>query len=196
MVNDPVRRKILTFLIFTGNAGVITTISSVIFSFLSLQETGFFSIEMLVLAAGITLLIFSAYSGFIDRKLSKFIEKLLKKYTYLDVKDYYSLLNLEGDYRVSELKVEEGDWVDQNSLKNLKLDEEGVLVLGIKRPNGEYIGAPYGKTEIKIGDILILYGESSGLKNLEKRKKGETGDEQHDDAVSEHSKRKKEQEDN
>lgn len=196
MVNDPVRRKILTFLIFTGNAGVITTISSVIFSFLSLQETGFFSIEMLVLAAGITLLIFSAYSEFIDRKLSKFIEKLLKKYTYLDVKDYYSLLNLEGDYRVSELKVEEGDWVDQNSLKNLKLDEEGVLVLGIKRPNGEYIGAPYGKTEIKIGDILILYGANSGLKNLEKRKKGETGDEQHDDAVSEHSKKKKEQEDN
>ncbi len=31
VVNDPVRRKILTILIFLGNAGIITTISSVIF---------------------------------------------------------------------------------------------------------------------------------------------------------------------
>lgn len=193
MVKDPVRRKILTFLIFTGNAGIITTISSVIFSFISLQETGFFSMEMLVLTSGIGLLILLSYSDFIDRKLSILIERLLKKYTHLDVKDYYSLLNLEEDYRVSELKVEQGDWVNQKSLKQLQLDKEGVLILGIKRANGEYLGAPYGETKIKVDDILILYGESSGLKNLEDRKKGSSGDEEHDDAVSEQNKKKEEQ---
>lgn len=192
-VKDPVRRKILTLLIFTGNAGIITTISSLIFSFISLKETGFFSVEMLVLIAGIGLLIFLAYSDFVDRKLSRIIDKMLKKYTYLDVKDYYSLLNLEGDYRVSELKVEQGDWVLEKSLNELQLDKEGVLVLGIKRANGEYIGAPYGKTKIEVDDVLILYGESSGLKNLEDRKKGSAGDEEHDDAVSEQNKKKVEQ---
>ncbi len=193
MVKDPVRRKILTMLIFTGNAGIITTISSVIFSFISIQETGFISVEMGVLAGGIGLLIFLAYSDFVDRRLSRFIEKLLKKYTYLDVRDYYSLLNLEGDYRVSEIKVEEGDWVNEKSLKELQLDKEGVLVLGIKREDGEYLGAPYGKTNVKVGDILILYGESSGLKELEDRKKGKGGDEEHDDAVNEQNKKKAEQ---
>ncbi len=131
MVKDPVRRKILTLLIFTGNAGIITTISSVVFSFISLQETGIISIEMLILTGGIALLIFLAYSDFVDRKLSRFIEKLLKKYTYLDVKDYYSLLNLESDYRVSELKVEEGDWVYEKSLKELQLDTYYPLELKI-----------------------------------------------------------------
>lgn len=193
VVKNPVRRKILTFLIFTGNAGIITTVSTVLFSFLSLQETGFLSVEMLVLASGIGLLIFLGYSDFIDRKLSVIIEGLLKKSTYLDVKDYYSLLNLEGDYRVSELKVEQGDWVSQKALKELQLDKEGVLILGIKRANGEYIGAPYGKTKIKENDILILYGESSGLKNLEERKKGITGDEEHENAVSEQNEKKEKQ---
>ena len=193
MVKDPVRRKILTFLIFTGNAGIITTISSVIFSFISLQETGFLSFEMLILAGGIALLIFLAYSDLVDRKLSRFIEKLLKKYTYLDVKDYYSLLNLESDYRVSELKVEEGDWVNEKSLKELQLDKEGVLILGVKRADGEYIGAPYGQTKVEINDIIILYGEESGLQNLEDRKKGSGGDEEHDEAVNEQNKKKEEQ---
>ncbi|HKL36547.1 MAG TPA: TrkA C-terminal domain-containing protein [Salegentibacter sp.] len=195
MVKDPVRRKILTLLIFTGNAGIITTISSVVFSFISLQETGIISIEMLILTGGIALLIFLAYSDFVDRKLSRFIEKLLKKYTYLDVKDYYSLLNLESDYRVSELKVEEGDWVYEKSLKELQLDKEGVLVLGIKRANGDYLGAPYGKTKIEIDDIIILYGEKSDLQSLEDRKTGSGGDEEHKDAVDKQNKKKDEQDD-
>jgi len=190
VVKNPARRKILTFLIFTGNAGIITTISTVIFSFLSLQETGFLSVEMLVLLGGIGLLIFLGYSDFIDRKLSFIIEKLLKKYTYLDVKDYYSLLNLEAGYRVSELKVEQGGWVSQKVLRELQLDKEGVLILGIKRANGDYIGAPCGKTKIKENDILILYGESSRLKNLEERKKGITGDEEHENAVSEQNEKR------
>lgn len=133
VVNDPVRRKFLTILIFLGNAGIITTISSVIFSFISIEESGFFSTEVLVFFSGLILLIALAKSSFVDRKLSLLIDKMLKKYTHLDVRDYYSLLHLEEDFRVSELKVKEEDWLNRNTLDQLKLDEEGVRVLGIKR---------------------------------------------------------------
>lgn len=47
VVDNPVRRKFLTFLIFLGNAGVIKTISSVIFSFLSLERSNSFLMENL-----------------------------------------------------------------------------------------------------------------------------------------------------
>lgn len=194
VVNDPVRRKILTILIFLGNAGIITTISSVIFSFISIEESGFFSTEIVVLISGLLLLIFLSRSKFIDRKLSAVINKALQQYTDLEVKDYYSLLHLEGDYRVSELKATGDDWLSGETLNELQLDAEGVRVLGIRRENGDYIGAPVGKTRIKKGDIVILYGKTSTIQSIEKRKKGSTGDSEHQQEVHKQEKIEKEQE--
>lgn len=194
VVNDPVRRKILTILIFLGNAGIITTISSVIFSFISIEESGFFSTEVVVLISGLLLLIFLSRSKFIDRKLSAVIDRALQRYTDLDVKDYYSLLHLEEDYRVSELKASGDDWLSGETLIDLQLDAEGVRVLGIKRENGNYIGAPVGKTQIRKGDIVILYGKTSTLQSIENRKKGSSGDDEHRQEVSKQEKIEKEQE--
>ncbi|MFD2516436.1 potassium channel family protein [Salinimicrobium flavum] len=197
VVNDPVRRKILTVLIFLGNAGIITTISSVIFSFISIEESGFFSTEIIVLFSGLLLLIALSRSKFIDRKLSTLIDKALSRYTYLDVKDYYSLLHLEENYRVSEIKVKKEDWLTNKTLKKLELDAEGVRVLGVRRLNGNYIGAPKGDTEIKEGDVIILYGKTETLQSLEKRKEGSSGDVEHNNAVTEQKRRelKEKQED-
>lgn len=194
VVNDPVRRKILTVLIFLGNAGIITTISSVIFSFISIEESGFFSTEIIVLFSGLLLLITLSRSKFVDRKLSILINKALSRYTYLDVKDYYSLLHLEENYRVSEIKVKKEDWLTNKTLKKLELDAEGIRVLGVRRLNGRYIGAPKGETKIKEGDVLILYGKIKTLQSLENRKEGSSGDMEHSNAVTEQKRREQEQE--
>lgn len=194
VVNHPVRRKILTILFFLGNAGIITTISSAIFSFISLEQSGFFSLEVLVLITGLGLLLYLAQSHWIDRRLSVVIEKALDRYTQLDVKDYYSLLHLADDYRVSEIKVEEKGWLQNKNLKELDLDAEGILVLGIKRGDGKYVGAPVGKTRVKKDDILILYGRRRLLHSLETREEGSSGDEEHRDAVNEQQEIQREQE--
>ncbi|SFN80251.1 potassium channel family protein [Salegentibacter flavus] len=194
VVNDPVRRKILTVLIFLGNAGIITTISSVIFSFISIEESGFFSTEIIVLFSGLFFLIALSRSKFIDQKLSSLIDKALSRYTYLDVKDFYSLLHLEENYRVSEIKIKKEDWLTNKTLEKLELDAEGVRVLGVRRPNGKYIGAPKGETEIKEGDVIILYGKTETLQSLENRKEGSTGDLEHSNAVTEQKRREEKQE--
>lgn len=194
VVNDPVRRKILTFLIFLGNAGIITTISSVIFSFFSIEESGLFSLEVLVLIVGLTTLLYLSRSNFVDRKLSILINKALKKYTDLDVRDYYSLLHLEENYRVSEVKVHKDDWLSGKALRELQLNEEGVLVLGIRRANGKYIGAPLGKTKVKENDIIILYGRTSTIHNIEDRKEGSSGDSEHEEAKREQKQIERDQE--
>ena len=195
LVNHPVRRKVLTVLMFLGNAGIITTISSVIFSFISIEDSGFFSDEVLVLISGLFVLFLLARSSWVDQKLSNLIDSALSKYTYLDVKDYYSLLHLSENYRVTEIRVEEKNWMENKRLDQLDLSAEGIMVLGIRRGNGNYVGAPVGKTVVKKGDLLILYGRVKLLQSLERRETGNRGDEEHQDAVYEQEEIEKSQED-
>ena len=195
LMNHPVRRKILTILMFLGNAGIITTISSVIFSFISIEDSGLISAEVLVLVSGLFILFLLAQSKWVDQKFSKVIDSALKKYTYLDVKDYYSLLHLTQDYRVTEIRVEEKNWMENKTLDELDLSAEGIMVLGIRRENGNYIGAPVGKTEVKKGDLLVLYGRVKLLQSLERRQSGNRGNEEHENAVFEQEEIERNQED-
>lgn len=188
VVNHPVRRRILLMLMLMGNAGIITVISSLILTFVNVHEANSMWRQGLLLVGGIVALWFAANSRWVDRNLSNLITWALQKYTRMDVQDYASILQIAGDYRVIELKVEDGDWLAGNSLDGLKLSDEGVLVLGINRPNGRYIGAPKGTARIDTGDVLILYGRAECLKNLDQRRSGEEGDRQHRDAVAEQEK--------
>jgi uncharacterized protein with PhoU and TrkA domain len=109
----------------------------------------------------------------------------LCRHTSLDVTDYASLLRLAGDYRVSELEVRAEDWIEGCTLAELKLRDEGVMVLGLTRDDGRYVGTPGGTTKIRAGDVLVLYGREETIEWLDQRPKGEGGDRDHDQAVSE-----------
>ena len=69
-----------------------------------------------------------------------------------------------------------------------------MLVLGINRTSGKYIGAPKGSARIRAGDVLILYGRANCLENLDQRCLGAEGDHQHHDAVLEQEKVRQEEE--
>lgn len=179
IVNHPVRRKIVFILFFLGNVGLVSTISSLVLSFGSL--TG---LRVMVLMGGVALLWILAHSKWIEEKLSTGIDSLLNRYTNLEIKDYYNLLHLSDEYRVSEITIDEGDWLADKTLSDVRLRDEGVLVLGIKRDGGEYIGAPRGQTKIYLRDTLVLYGRDDLLKSLDSRISGLTGDQEHSDAVN------------
>ncbi|AVR45993.1 potassium transporter TrkA [Christiangramia fulva] len=187
VVNHPVRRKILMWLIFLGNIGIISTISSLVLSFISVGTSGIFSWETLLLIGGLIGLWILSRSSFIEKKLAILIDWALKKYTNLDVRDYSSLLHLSNNYRVSEILVENHDWLNNKTLQEAKLPEEGILVLGISRENGKFIGAPRGNTQIKTGDTILLYGRAALLESLDERMEGYSGNQSHDDAVKEQS---------
>jgi uncharacterized protein with PhoU and TrkA domain len=119
----------------------------------------------------------------VDRHLSRIISWALKRYTKLEVRDYANLLHLTGDYRVNELNVKAHDWMAAKSLKDLKLRDEGIIILGITREDGRYVGAPNGYTKVKADDTLLLYGRAPSLENLDQRQKGRTGDRQHTEAA-------------
>ena len=188
VVNHPVRRRILLLLMLLGNAGVATAMSSLIVTFINPDKGSDIWVKMALLLFGLLLLWTLAQSKWIDRHIYRIVNKALKKYTTLQIRDYASLLQLTEGYRVTEFQVRNLDWLANKKLKESQLRQEGVIVLAINREDGVFLGAPHGDTEIHPKDTLILYGRTEDLNRLDKRHKGTSGDKDHNQAVDKQKK--------
>ena len=183
IMEHPVRRRIVSTLMLLGNAGTATVVATLVLSFRGVDH---WSGRMLVLIVGLVALYFISSSKWVDEKLHLFIEWALEKYTGLDLHDYTALLHLEKGYSILEVEVQAGDWLEGNNLAGLALAKEGVLVLGIRRASGDYIGAPTANTSIEAEDTLTLYGKLDRLEELNRRRTGVAGLYAHQAAIDEH----------
>jgi K+/H+ antiporter YhaU regulatory subunit KhtT len=194
VVNHPVRRRILQILMILGNVGIVTAVSSLIISFVNVDDSANLPLRLFLLIAGMSALYVVAQSKWIDSHLSNVISTMLKKHTRLDVRDYVSLLHLAGEYRVTELNVRDKDWICGRTLSETRLRDEGIMVLGINRLDGSFLGAPQGSTRVLEGDSLIIYGRATALENLDTRRRGKRGDQAHRKMVREQEKIEKQEE--
>lgn len=185
VVNHPVRRRILMLLMLLGNAGIVTAVSSMILTFVDNSSSidWFWRLLWLILALAFFWIV--ATSQWLDRRLSPLITWALKRWGKVDVRDYAAVLHLAGEYGVMELQVEASDWLSDKTLAELNLPHEGVLVLGVLRTDGTYIGAPKGTTRIFPNDTLILYGRSPVLADLDTRSDTLDGEQAHRRSVAE-----------
>lgn len=192
VVQHPLRRRIIMLLMLLGNAGIVTAVSSLILSLTTTSTdsgvTGTVGFRVGALAIGLIALWCVAHSGWVDGWLSRIITRALKKWTNLDVRDYAGLLHLSGGYAVVEMQVKPGDWMADRRLIDLKLAEEGILVLGIEKMGGTYVGAPRGKTKLSVEDTVLLYGPRDMLKKLDERVAGSDGNWEHHVAVDQQRK--------
>jgi hypothetical protein len=193
VVNHPVRRRIIMLLMIVRSAGLITILISLVLSFVGTGDQGERLGRLLWLFVGVMILWWLARSRWVDRYLSRVIRWALKRWTNLDVRDYASLLRLSGNYSVRELGIQEGDWLAGKSLKDCRLTQEGILVLGIHRRDGTYVGAPRPDTEIYEDDTLLLYGHGEALEDLDRRRADTVGEAAHQKAVTDQMKRMSEQ---
>lgn len=184
VVNHPIRRRVVMWLMLIGNGGLVIVAALLI---LILggggEQVGIWS--YVGLAAGLVGLWFLATSQWIDRRMSQLIERLLQRHTDLDTRDFMALLRLHGEYTISELAVEENDWLAGRQLDELGLSREGVLVLGISRADGTFLGAPRGDSLLNAGNVPLLYGRDIAIKALDQREAGATGNLAHLEAVVE-----------
>lgn len=186
IVKHPLRRRIVMWLMFLGNAGFITVISSLILTFVSTSSPGDGLSRLLYLIIGIGVLWLVATNRAFNRILTRLVRRALRRWTDLDLQDYARLLHLKGKYQVTEIEVDEDSWLANKKLKELRLTDEGIAVLGIERHDRIYIGAPYGDTCIYPGDILIVYGRKTALVELDVRLAGIEGKQAHQKAVTIH----------
>lgn len=183
VVSHPARRRILLTLMLLGNAGVVTAVGSLVVAFAG-TESDDRLMRLGLIIAGASLIWWFAQSDWVDRRLSRFIEWGLARWTDLEVRDYPQLLHLGGAYRVVELNIEEGDWLAERSLTQAALDQEGLQVLGIERASGDYEGLPSPSAELHPGDKVVIYGSSEQVAELGARPSGLAGSLQHQDAVA------------
>jgi hypothetical protein len=185
VVNHPVRRRILQLLMILGNAGIATGVASLIVGFTGIDRDMGTWIRILLLVGAAIILWNLASSRWVDRQFSYLIDKLLNRYSKIDAIDYYSLLRLSGEFRISEVPIAKKHWLCDKKLHNAKLKDEGMIVLGISRKDGNFLGTPDGETYIREDDSLIIYGRASALNKLEKRLKGTRGNQEHKEMMSE-----------
>jgi K+/H+ antiporter YhaU regulatory subunit KhtT len=193
VVSHPVRRRILLMLMLLGNAGIVTAVSSLIVSFVNIKSSEFLVWQVALLVTGLILLWTLASSKWVDRHLSNLISSLLKNHTRLVVHDFSKLLHLAGEYQISELQVRKQDWLADKKIADLGLRQEGILVIGIHRPDGNYIGAPDGSTRIRRHDVLLLYGRAKMIEQLDQRQAGSGGDWDHQEAEIEQQRVKRQE---
>ena len=182
VVNHPVRRRIVLQLMLLGAAGVVTSLTSLLLSFTDASGAQTAN-RILVLLGGLVGLRLLAGSQVVDRALTRVTEWALRRYTTLNVRDYDKLLHISDHYSVAELEVREGDWLAGQSLGDLGLRKEGVIVLGLYRRSGAYVGVPGPSTVVHEGDRLVVYGEEDSIPQLTERTAGPAGDEAHVRAV-------------
>lgn len=176
IINHPVRRRIIQNLMLVGNIGVVSFISSFILTFLSGNSQDEIKRNVFILGGGLLVVFLLSLSRLFDRIIARIVEGLMKRRTRVHLHDYDSLLFLSDQYEIIKTQVKPGRWISDKSLADLQLSDEGVLVIGVRRDDDYYLGAPRGGTFLYPGDDLILYGNAANLQELANRPPGREGD--------------------
>lgn len=178
----PARRRVVKYLIRLGSVGLVTTIATAILSFTA-PTARLERLLILLCAAGV--LIALSRSQTFHELLTPVIKRTLSRSATFELRDYVGLLNLHRDFTVADLTVREGSWLADEQLADLELrSAEGIDVLGIRREDGTYIGAPSSDYELTPRDTIIAYGQRDRLEELAER--AATDDDAHEEAKDAH----------
>jgi hypothetical protein len=163
VINHPQRRKLIRWLMIMGNANIVTVIVTATSSF-AVSPGSQIPWNILILIIGI-LLIYSLakYRGFTN-KWEQFIEKKLIKSPAFEESTIEDLLHFLKGYGLVKKIVLQGSPLNGKSLVETKLNEKGILALGIERDKA-WIPTPKATEVIRNGDNLVVYGPLKILKS-------------------------------
>ena len=183
VVNHPLRRRIISTLILVGSAGLVTAISTLLLGFVNPKSSSTGLENFLVLFVGVSALLLITRSRWIDRGLSRVINRLLDRYTDIRVRNFSQLISVSEDYEISEIDVDDNAWLADQTIEQARLIDEGILVLGIYRDPDEYLGTPRGDYGIEKGDRLVVYGRRSSILSVTQRDDHLSAREEHARAI-------------
>lgn len=190
IMNHPVRRKIIYNLMLIGNAGIVTAMSSLILTFVLPETIASRLYGLLIIVIGMLLIWLAVRSKWVNRGLSNIINKMLKRYTDLEIQDYAAVLHLKDDFKVIEANVDSDGWMCNRTLQELNLREEGITILGVDRKDSGYYGSPSGEFKMLANDTVTIYGKSDGIQSLYNRKKDFYAQVEHEKYVVKEEQRK------
>ena len=164
VMKHPVRRKIVTWLMIMGNAGIVMVIVTATSS-LATSKGSQLPINLLILAVGIFLIYKIATYRKFTKRWESFIERKLIKSPAFEEAATEDLLHFLEGYGLIKKIISENSLLIGSSLSECKLNERGLLVLGIERGKN-WIPTPKAKEKMQEGDGIIVYGPLDKLKDI------------------------------
>lgn len=176
VINHPRRRKIVTYLMILGNAGIVTVIATFV---VSLRPSGIFrpSLNLVIVAASLFILYRITVHQEFARKLTSKIRETLRKTLHFEKVHIEEILQQSEGYGVASVLIEKESKIAGLSLRQSGLRERDLMVLSIERDEG-VIPVPKAQNKIHVGDRLICYGKLKNLKGLFLNKATASSDEQ------------------
>lgn len=162
VVNNGQRRRIVSWLMVLGNAGIVTVIVTATSSFARAQGLGV-GLNILILLAGLAAIIFVARRTPIVRRWEMFAQsrferlKIFEEDTTVD-----ELLHITEGYGVMRVQLLENSPFIGQTLSGINSSLEHSLVLGIER---DKLWQPTPRLTRKLiqDDYLVIYGKLEEL---------------------------------
>ncbi len=164
VVNHPRRRKIVTYLMILGNAGIVSVIATFV---LSLRESGFFrpSLNLAIIAISLFILYRIASHQKFAIKLTNKIRQTLRERLHFEKVHVEEILQQAEGYGIATALIGKDSKLAGRTLSESGFREKDLLVLSIERDEG-IIPVPKDQAKIGVGDRLICYGKMENLKDL------------------------------
>ncbi|MCB1232329.1 MAG: TrkA C-terminal domain-containing protein [Verrucomicrobiae bacterium] len=166
VVDHPIRRRIIRDLILAGNIGLTTVLTTLIVTFVQLRTLTDMLETTAWIGGGLVIFVALVNLPFVKRIVDWSIRFTLKRAGVVRALDYELLLRVEAGYCISEVEILSSCCLADRPLRRSRPADLGVIVLGINRKNGEFIGAPGPDDEIRIGDVITVYGRDEDIKKV------------------------------
>ncbi len=164
VVNNPLRRRIISWVMILGNVGIVTVIITATSSLVT-SEGYLLSINVVGLLVGISVIYkIASHKGFIRGWESYIEDKLVKSHAFED-STTEDLLHLREGYGLLRAIIRADSTFIGSSLSESGLTEKGLMVLGIERGKS-WIPIPNAKETIQEGDKIVVYGPLEVLKAI------------------------------
>ena len=165
VVNYPQRRRIISWLMILGNAGIATVIVTSTSSIIISGSTRWSIVIPILAAAGFGLYMLTTHKGF-GRRWERFVERRIAKSRLVEESTTEDLMHLmEGYGLIQVIVTKDSPFVGAN-LADVRLDLRAseLLVLGIERGR-HWLPIPKADELIEEKDKLVVYGQLNLLRN-------------------------------
>jgi hypothetical protein len=167
VVNHPLRRRIVQHLILAGQVGLTSVIVPLVVTFVNVHSLRAGAEQLGLLVGSLAALWFVMSTTLFESLVDRSIKFALRRTRALvPSPDHAVLLRIHAGYAVSEIALEPGAPLVGGTLATARLADRGILVLGITRGEGAYLGAPPLDTLCGVGDVLTVYGRDSDVNKL------------------------------
>jgi hypothetical protein len=164
VMKDPRRRRIITWLIILGNAGLITVIVTATSSLVS--ATGYWlGINVAALLIGLVLVYIIARHTPLGNIWEKFVEKHIARSDLIEEAATEDLLHIMEGYGLQRVFITQDSPFIGQSLARVNTPENEFWIVGIERGK-DWISLPRSGETIQPDDQLVVYGELSHLRKF------------------------------